>query len=332
MLDEFKDIDKRFYDATYPALASTDGILVIIGTPPKNKDNFYCELEDEIRKDKDWAFFHWGTSANPHISKEWLEKEKEKYYRRGEADIWQREFEAEYAFGGKDAIFPTWDREKLSKDFFYVQQTLLADINNFKLVVACDPGTTSTFAVLFFAYNEATGQVLILDEIYETEREKMTTTAIWYRILEKKNQIAPKRTFHHIYDEAGAWFANEVMGNFSQGLIPTKKARMDKERGLSIGRELMSRELLLVSNDCKNFMHEIENYYTDAEGKIPKKFDHLVDCTRYCFDFCNVKFTYDVEGKDLVARRSYTMQDDMVKDSTGKDFYNFLDDDLIHLC
>jgi hypothetical protein len=205
--------------------------------------------------------------------------------------------------------------------------------NEWKLVVACDPATTSTFGVLLTAFSLETGQFMILDEIYEKDRSKMHSQSIWLKVMEKKAKYAHNKKWVHIYDEAGAWFANEVRVHFSQGLIPTQKTKLDKERGLSLMRELMIREnSLFVNQDCKNFIYELENYFTDEHGNIPKEHDHVIDCCRYSIQASNVRFTFDQATKLEELKRGYTIEQDMLEDSDGEDFYDFLTEDFKYLC
>ena len=45
ILDEYKDIDENFYtEVVEPMLATTDGIVVVLGTPPKEADHHFWRL------------------------------------------------------------------------------------------------------------------------------------------------------------------------------------------------------------------------------------------------------------------------------------------------
>lgn len=89
--DEFKDHDIRSYEACYPNVASRDAIWIVLGSPPTTRDSHYYKLEQQIREDPDWFFIHWSCWDNPFLpgGREWLEKEKQKYYERGSWDLWE---------------------------------------------------------------------------------------------------------------------------------------------------------------------------------------------------------------------------------------------------
>lgn len=293
MLDELKDIDRRFYDASYPNLAPRNGLLIVIGTPPKERHNFYCELEEEAATNPDWDFFHFPTSSNPHISAEWLRKEKEAYYRRGEEDVWIREYEAQYVWSAKSQIIPNFRREKHVRHSSVLFPIIQHNRRGWEFYCTFDPATSTTFAALFIAYNRLTGQIFVLDEIYEKSRVKMTASAIWSETTRKINAISkgigftPKWFF--IYDEAAAWFANEISTQFRQGMTASRKAKADKESGISLFNTCLSYDnCFYMTEYCRCFAFEVENYVTDDDGNYPNRNDHCIDGYRYFEDIAAV--------------------------------------------
>lgn len=332
VLDELKDHDRRFYDATYPNLAARDGILIVIGTPPKTRDNFYYQLETEAINDPDWYCIHWTSWDNPHISKEWLKKEKEKYYRRGDADIWEREYEARYVFGGKDSVFPMFSQTRHVRDHDVLEAFIERDKHRLDWYVIADPATTSTFGVLFIAYNKHNGQIYVLDEIYEKNRNLTTSSIMWGTIKDRQERLYPGYTgWQYIYDEAAAWFANEIAVNYAVGWLPTQKSLKDKEVDISSLKDVMSAEnLFFVSHRCKWCVWELENYITDDLGRFVKKHDHLIDCLRYFMDASSYSLNFAANRPTVGGeRRFYTPDQDMRLHGLQTDALSVLESDLM---
>ena len=293
IIDEFKDIKPQFYsEIINPTMATTNGILCIIGTPPKNKNNHYFELEASVMGDKDWGFFHWTSHDNPYVSKEWLAREEKKYTARHEGDVWKREYLAEYCFGGKDQVFQMFSRRKHIKEYDDIVRILKNDWNRLEWVIACDPASSSTFAVLFCAYDRGSNRIFVVDEMYLTNKAKMTTGQVWAEMQIKMSHINPEAKWDIIYDEAAAWFANEMSAQFGIAMFPSKKASNDKEDGLSLWKDLMlSPNGFVVARHCTNMIFEVESYVME-NGKYPKVLDHLLDGFRYVLGFLNLDFSF----------------------------------------
>lgn len=309
VFDEFKDFRPEFYEAYDPNRAAHDAPLLIIGTPPSFECQF-TKLSDAFKKDPQKRYFEFPTSANPHISVEWLEKKKAELYALGEGDKWEREYEAKFVRGGASAIFPM-----LKESFIQSHKTLLGELwrdrKKLRWVFWCDPAGASCFAVLFCAINPYSKVVYCLDEIYELEQAEMTVGKIWPKIREKRDELWDEE-WQQGYDEASTWFANEVLDVFNEHLEPTQKMKADKLTGLSLIKDVMLQGKLKISDKCKKLFWELENYRKDSSGRIPKKDDHLIDCLRYIFDsnYYSILTTKEPKLDVVEMKRGYTPAQD----------------------
>lgn len=294
--DEFKDFRPQFHEAMDPNLATHNAPLMIIGTPPRgddlNKEQF-IQLADYCKEDEQAGYFNLPTETNPHISKDWLDKKKQELFLRGEHDVWFREYMAQRVTGGKRAIYPMFSRNKMVSP----HGDIISHISRYRkrLTFQCiaDPASTSVFGVLFRAIDPGSKTIYRIDEIYEDIPEQMTGRKMWDKIYKKITQIHPHlHDWHFVYDEAAAWFANEMHDILmDEGLhnemcwVPTNKLKGNqankKETGINLIREQMLYGKYVVSDRCQKLMWEIENYIKDDKGKIPKENDHLLDCDRY---------------------------------------------------
>lgn len=280
--DELKDHKKAFLDAYEPNRAAYDSPAIFVGTPPEFHNHF-VELMELSKKSKHWKFFQEPTSANPYISKEWLERKREELIMMNDEETWLREYEAIYVKGGKRHIYPQAVKYKPAKKEALTERI---NIKHWDLIITFDPAASSTFAVLFAAFNQYTRQTFIFDEIYEQDQGLMTVKEIWNAVSSKLESFKRQgfKNIRYIYDEAESWFMNETSEREDTKAIwlePTRKATNDKEFGITLVRELFNKGLIEIADTCVKTLWEFENYMKDEQGRIPKKNDHLLDCLRY---------------------------------------------------
>jgi len=281
--DEYKDADPRMRRAMRPNASVLDGIDVFMGSPPDLPGTDYQALETEHKLDKKKRAFHEPTWKNPVIPKQWLLDEKTALYLRGEGDEWEREDAAKYVKGGAASIFPMLD-QKMMRPHAQVMAEISRDMKKLKWYWWADPAGATCFAVLFVAINPYNKKIYVLDEIYERDQKRMTVKVIGSDIIDKRADLNERGLkWRQGYDEAATWFLNEWIDNFpdEEGLEPTHKAWADKMKGLSLIKDIMLQEKLVISDRCKNFFLELENMKKDKNGKIPKVNDHLIDDFRY---------------------------------------------------
>lgn len=281
--DEYKDFRPEFHDAMDPNRAAHDAPLLVIGTPPEFENHFNV-MQADFQSSPNKRFFRFPTEANPHISKEWLAQKKAELYARGDGDQWEREYMALNVRGGHRSIFPMLDPSKHK----HPHDTLIAKIHRDRKKLEwfawADPAGASCFAVLFVAINPYTRDIYVLDEIYETKQANMSVKNIGERMLAIVDDLYDVReAWRFGYDEAEAWFRNEMLDHFSIHFEPTQKAKSDKTTGLSLIKDTLLAGKLHLSDRCVKLWWEMENYRKDDNGKIPKLNDHALDCLRYVF-------------------------------------------------
>jgi hypothetical protein len=306
--DEFQNHNREFHlEVMAPNLLGKEAALIIFGTPPKDRAAFYVEFHENLMKqvkegDVTRSYYEFPTSINPCVSTEELAKTRKELIESDNEVIWLREYEGKMAFGGADVIFPKWDPRDHWKRHSLLMSYLETDRRKLKWYTICDPGTSTCFAVLFLAYNPYTQQVFVLDEIYEKDRKRTDTAQIWARIRAKEKELypdAPDRTWKRYYDEAAAWFANEVSANYKEALSPSQKQKSDEETDISRIKILMSHPgALNVSDRCYWFRWEVESFITDENGNYPDKNNHLIDTLKYFVQVSNWKMIE--KGADLV--------------------------------
>lgn len=325
--DEFKGFNYRWHIEFAPNRAAKAAPLIIIGTKPrignKNMDQ-YNDILDYMRNDPDAYVADRTTFDNPinHLpeQKKIIEKEIASLKARGEDDVVQLEYYSKVVPGGKRAIFPMLDQKVHTKPFHVMYNEIRNDLKKMEWYCIADPGTTTCFAVLFAAINPYTKKVYILKEIYEKDQSMTSVRMMYPRMVEIMKKLNPHGSieddWYKVFDEAAAWFSNEVMQQYGSYFAPTMKAHNKKEHGISLIKDQLIHNLVEISEDCPNLFKEAQQYAKDDQGKIPKKNDHLIDDWRYL----NAAANYNM----LEAMEAIKNKVDPIKD---RRFRKFRDED-----
>lgn len=329
--DEFQSWKPEAWQAMEPNFIANQSTVVRIGTPP-DRECYYTEQLAFFQKQERaghprYFFMRMPTASNPKLDKERLEELRRGFLERGEEAIWRREYMAEFVPGGASAVFGTlWDRTKTVVGHGALLKALEGDINQLKWFTICDPGTTSCFAVLFCAYNPYTAELFLLDEIYERDRNKTSSTQIWQRIEQREKLLCPQAQWRRYADEAAAWFINEISFNYRISINKTNKAVHSKESMIGLFKDVLLHELVRVSDKCKMFMFEIENYVTDDRNRLPDKDDHLLDCLFYALSACNYKLVEKLKKRDPGLPARWTPLDEINRKELDSDWTRGLDE------
>lgn len=324
VLDEYKDIDPRFYtEVIEPMFLTTGGIVVIIGTPPETPESHFKQLEDHAMEDPTWEVVTWTSYDSPYTDNDWLDRKREELAKRGEEDVFKREYLAEYTVGGKNSVFPMFSRRLHMKSPEVVHRYFTQNRNRFELYWVSDPATSSVFASLFIAYWREKGQILVLDEIYEKDKQKTHTGAIVDTALAKIAPFEPDiKKWSVVYDDHEAWFGQELLHGHKIASYPAGKQAVEKEEGIALMKSLLlQRNTVVLSRLCHHFATEMENYVMIRRGEgvvYPKANDHLIDDFRYFQTFAHVVLSLGEGGElDEDAEELYDFYLERLYDDTG---------------
>jgi hypothetical protein len=292
--------------------------LVIIGTPPKSGDrnaDQYLEFADECSQRDDCFHIIASSYDNPYTPRDEIDREIEKLRLRGEDDVVEREYFGKISVGGRHAIFPMFDNKYIKKHSDILQE-IKYDLKKLDWFCIADPGSTTCFAVLFGAINPYTKQVYLLDELYETKQENTSIRRMYPRIEAKMKEMHPNGSIEDdwikVYDEAAAWFATEIMGQYNIYFSPTAKHMHKKDHGLSLIKDQMIHNFVTISDRCLKLKWEIQIYVKTDKGDIPKKNDHLIDTWRYLNAAAHYSMVEAIEiQKEKSEKRGYTPYQDL---------------------
>lgn len=330
--EEFKDFHPEYHDECMgPNLDAFSAPLVVIGTPPSS-ESFFTIMADEAKADPDAAYFEVSCYDNPHINQDAVKRKENQLIARGEWAKAQREYHGKFIKGGAGSIFPMFKQERHVMQHNNIMDSFInKDSSHLEWYCMADPGTTTAFGVLFAAINPYTKKVFILDNILAESMLETSTLDVWPRMKDCAQDLYPEADgledddWSKHYDQAGAWFANEIMRHHGVSFMPVDKHLNTKEDGLGLIKDLMNADLIVFSDRCQELIKELEGYQTDKNGKIPKKNDHLIDCLRYILGTA----MYDINEVDMADSKKETRElikksrrmDDNIED-TFKTFIN----------
>jgi len=290
--DEFKLFHPRWHVDFAPNLIAKAAPLLVIGTLPtpgdKNQDQYMSMLQ--FAGEDPMASVHVRTTFDNPINhlpaqKKAIESEIGRLRARGEEDVIQREYYSKLIPGGKKAIFPMLSVDAHSREHKSVLAEIAKDVDKLEWHVIADPGNTTVFGVLIVALNPYTKKLYIVDEIYEKNQINTSTSSIYPRIVAKCQALYPNSDMHDDWvktmDQQAAWFATEVMNQYGVYFQPSAKHLKSKEEGLSLVKDMLLHDLVIISDRCTHLWNEMEKYARDDKGNIPKIHDHLIDCLRY---------------------------------------------------
>lgn len=338
--DEFKGFNYRWHQEFAPNRVAKDATLVFIGTKPragnKNMDQYNEILKYAKATPKKWYVAERTTFDNPlnhrpHI-KEAIDEEIRQLRARGEEDVVQLEYYSRYMPGGKRAVFPMFDRSK----HIYDHDTLMEEVNKSakrgEWAWIADPANTSTFGNLFGMLNRYTGDLYILDEIYEQNQKETSVGRIVPKGLKMCKELNPWSSIKDDWmlraDDQATWFMTEALAQCDVNFYSAEKWRGDKEEGLSLIKDQMLKGKLKISSRCANLADELEAYAKDQNGKIPKKNDHLIDCLRYFnigvfYDFSTIQAEVDDRPEIEQGRYRNHVEENDAEDWTDMDYDEF---------
>jgi hypothetical protein len=314
--DEFCEFHPSFHETMNPNRAVRDCPLMLIGTPPRmdsrNKEQ-YITYADECEKSPKAMWISQNSYSNPHIDKKWLDEEKQRLFDRGEEWLWYSQYMAQITAGGKHVIFPMLNEMRHVRTHADIINEIKRDAHKLEWYCVSDPGTTTVMAFLFAAVNPYNKKIYILDEIYEKKPSETSVQRVMPRVIKKADDLCGKIDFnddwYKTYDEAAAWFCNEVAQQYGIYFQPTLKMHNKKENGISLIKDILIHGVIDISDRCPKLLWEMQNYVATEDGKFPKINDHLIDCFRYFLASAHYSMVEVMEAVRTLGSRRLDQED-----------------------
>jgi len=318
-VDEGQSWAESAWNIMRPNLLAHNATVFKIGTPPDEENWFIKEMfyaEKRALEDKRYYFLRRTIYDNPLIPAAEVEELRRSMLERGEGNIWRREYLAEFVPGGAYAIFPMFSEKEHIRPIEWIKARIARDKDRLEYYTISDP-SGSRHATLLFAYDRYHSAAYILDEVVETDANRLSCGQLKPRIEFLEQQHFGRHEVSRFYDEAASLFAVE-MGflDFSYG--PTHKRQNEKDNNISLVRDAMVKGKLWVAEQCVNTISDIKKYHTNNKGRIVKERDDCVDCLLYFFAESGYSLTSKPSNIETNDRRFYVPYDELYGKRAGE--------------
>lgn len=327
-LDEVREMTEELWYVLEPILARWRSPYIMTTTPPDSlvddndpeKPHWVIAHFDRVAaKPEGKGFYSHATSyANPHLDHEWLDEKIQDLTDKGDEDVAQREYLAKRVPKKQGRIFAAVMKPEHFREHDDLMARLESEIDLIDWYGLTDPASRSVWAWNFVGVHRYTKKVYILDEMDETNQGRMLTTVMWPEALKCITALQPKFDEWSLhYDEAEAWFANEMIDKYDVPFQPSDKRKQSKSEGFALIKDLFYADMLIISKRCIHTWNELLNYEDE------KSRDHHVDLVRYLLNvsgYSAVTAKAPTEKSDVQRRKERYRMDDVVSEQIEGDW------------
>jgi phage terminase large subunit len=221
---------------------------VIFSSSPKGKNHFK-KMEEYIRAQmvkhpKDYYFKHATIYDNPHLDKEYIDKERS----QNTDDVWRQEYLAEY-IDWIGSIYHEFDFDANSK-----RAQVLPVLKDFPYVKAMDWGLDDDTACVWC---HAKDNVVYVRRYYHKSN---TNPHAHVRAIESLDDV-PSGESYNVLDKS-AWRRESngvsVAQQFAQsGMRPLYPSRGDLDYSINIVKRMMANGQLVIGNECHELITDL---------------------------------------------------------------------------
>jgi hypothetical protein len=309
---DVSDLDYAINSVLLPTTLTTNGKILMAGTPPKEMDHeFINYIKDAEFKG---SLIRRTVYDNPRITVEQLEKQiLSQYPQREKAEAFRREFLCEIIKDENRSVIPEFN-DDLKKEIIREWATP----PYFDCYVSMDLGAVDLTAVLFGYFDFRASKLVVQDElVVDFSKKDMNIERLTQLIKEKEeflwtNALSNEVKKPHLrVSDINLIVTQEIaVKSFGQIYFSTTR-KDDKEAAINHMRTLIGGQKIIINPRCKNLIKHLDNVIW-ASNKNKIMFGRSPDNGHYdCVDaliyLCrNVNFSknpfpanYDLGGGDV---------------------------------
>lgn len=337
--DELQDWRKSTWQAMEPNLLAHLATAILVGTPP-DRPGLYTEQADFVKarmleNPEKYLYLKRTIYDNPRLDRDEINELRKGFIERGEEAIWRREYMAEFVPGGASSVFPMFSEREHVRPLEWITNRIERDKHKLWYFTISDP-SGSRSGHLFIAFDKYNSFFYILDELLETDFQKLSCGQLAPRIVEKeKMHFSDRNEPIRLYDEAAKLFAIE-MAALGLAYSPTQKKQNEKSNNISLLRDMMVKNKIVIADHCKHLIQELFEYHTEVlpsgRVRVVKIKDDLIDCALYAVAESGYTFNSSPVNLKTEERRFYTPEEELYRPSPEEKLWtpepeNKLDED-----
>ena len=282
---DVSDLDYAINSVLLPTTLTTNGKILMAGTPPKEMDHeFINYIKDAEFKG---SLIRRTVYDNPRITPEQLEKQiLSQYPQRDKAEAFRREFLCEIIKDENRSVIPEFN-EDLKKDI--IKEWSLPPF--FDSYVSMDLGAVDLTAVLFAYFDFRASKLIIQDElVVDFSKKDMNIERLTQMIKEKEeslwtNQLTNevKKPYLRVSDINFIVTQEIAVKSFGQIFFTTTR-KDDKESAINHMRALLGGHKIIINPKCVHLIKHLDNVIW-ASNKNKMMFGRSPDNGHYdCVD------------------------------------------------
>jgi hypothetical protein len=274
-----RHLDIAWKDTIRPTLTDYSGDAFFFSTP-QGRANYFYLLEDSMKSEPDWAFFHFTSYDNPFLEESEIDSAKNQL-----DDIsFQQEYLAEYVDLNDKPYLYTYHSKKHFKDHYTPNPMLDLwisfdfNVNPMSCIIAQQPTLMNLIIFDEMQINNA-GTKDLCDQI-------IAKYPGYYYIVTGDASGSSRTT------TAGAsvtdWkiILNTLM--LSQLQKKVRKANLGLNESQTLCNSVLQNAEIQITEDCPNLDYDLGHAMLDENGKLAKEMSqtglHLFDTFRYLID------------------------------------------------
>ena len=314
IIDEAQDVSELHYavqSVLLPTTLTTNGKLLLSGTPPKNPDHEFIDYI-ELAQAKDILIVK-TVYDNPRLTEEDIERIIREYPERERSIQFRREYLCELIKDETTAVIPEFTDE--------LKKVIIKEWPRppyFDAYVSMDLGAVDLTAVLFGYYDFRAAKLIIEDELEaDFSKKDMNISKLTDLILAKESQLWTNiytnevKKPHMRVSDLNLIVTQEIAVK-SHGRISFVNTRKDeKDAAINNMRALLGAGKIIISPKCKKLTQHLDNVKW-ASAKNRETFGRSKDNGHYDFVDALIYFTrmvnygrnpyppnYDLGGGDI---------------------------------
>ena len=270
--DEAADVPDELHTAARPMLATSNGQLILMGTPKGRQGHFFESWE---RGGEEWTRIKVAAAQIPRYTPGFLEGEKADMLRRGLGEYYRQEYECEFVNAAAGRVYSS----------FSEQLNLITEephTGNWTYLLGLDFGIRDENALTVMGWREHDPCVYIL----ESYRKR----GIPSEMAEEVKRLSKKYDFSRIVGDVGGMgkaFAEEARQRFQ---IPIEAAEKHNKLGFIslMNGDLATGKIKVCRYACDELWHEwLELPWAEGAKKEAEGFNnHAADSALYAWRAC----------------------------------------------